>query len=126
MPEISAAVLSGFRLISDTLFRINTRRSMRKLKDSHTPSHPIPQNFVESRKYKINSVRWAALLKERRQTCQKHAYHWELRALIGVEKMSSRIAVSQSRNLEEVLAIDYVALNVNPKRPLKAWLSKLA
>lgn len=63
LPEISAAVLSGFRLIPDILFRINTKRTMRKQKDSHLPSRLIPQNFAESRKYRINSVRWATLLK---------------------------------------------------------------
>lgn len=63
LPEISATVLSGFRLISDILFRISTRRTMRRQKDSHMPSQLIPQNFAESRKCKINSVRWAALLK---------------------------------------------------------------
>ena len=63
LPEISATVLSGFRLISAILFRINIRRTMRKQKDSHTPSRQIPQNFAESRKYKINSVRWAVLAK---------------------------------------------------------------
>lgn len=63
LSKIAASALSGFRLISDILFRTNTRRTMRKQKDSLMPSLPIPQNFAESRKYKINSVRWAALLK---------------------------------------------------------------
>ena len=30
--------------------------------------------------------------------------------------------MSQSRNLEEAMAIDYAAVNVNLKRFLKAWL----
>ena len=32
------------------------------------------------------------------------------------------MTVSQSKNTEAALAIDYVALNVNLKRLLKAWL----
>lgn len=32
------------------------------------------------------------------------------------------MTVSQSKNIEEALAIDNVALNVNLKRLLKAWL----
>ena len=68
----------------------------------------------------------AALLKQRRETCQKHAYHSESRALMDVGKMRSQITVSPCRNLEEALAIDYVALDVNLKRFLKAGLSKLA
>ena len=32
------------------------------------------------------------------------------------------MTVSQSKNMEEALAIDYVVLNVNLKRLLKAWL----
>lgn len=60
--EISAAILLDSRLISNMLFRTNTRRTMRKPKDSHMPAQLILQNFAESRKYKINSVRWVALL----------------------------------------------------------------
>lgn len=42
---------------------------------------------------------------------------------MGVGKMRSQITVSQCRNLEEALAIDYVALDVNLKRFLKAGLA---
>lgn len=45
---------------------------------------------------------------------------------MGVGKMRSQITVSQCRNLEEALAIDYVALDVNLKRFLKAGLGKSA
>lgn len=60
LPELSAAVWSRFRIISGILFRINTKRTMRKQRDSRMPSQVILQNFAESRKYRINSVRWAS------------------------------------------------------------------
>lgn len=57
LPELSAVVWSRSRLISVILFRINTKRTMRKQRDSHMLSQVILQNFAESRKYRINSVR---------------------------------------------------------------------
>lgn len=38
---------------------------MRKPKDSHMPAHPIRQNFAESRKSRINLVRWVVWLGKR-------------------------------------------------------------